>query len=255
MMKKGLIIFILIVIGVVSQARVFSLLNETVAPYFKDNFGNSKVLQNAFDKSNGSNITIAKTASLNESGEFGLLITAPGFGFRVGIEMIRPSAIYAIQGMDTSLTPMYDFESYIQALIPKAGFDFGLYVTELSRVYLSVSGGSVTANIKNSYNLTAAGQTAFPGIADYVEESTGTSTMYETVFGYEHLLSDTTTFCFELGYRSLKVGQFKYKSDITDIYGTAHAAGDVVLNSDGLDRSLDFSGAFAGLALRFYLGK
>jgi hypothetical protein len=254
-MKHILILFVIYFFQTVSQARVFSLANETIAPYFKGTVGSSTILQNAFDKSSGNNITVDQKVSLNQSGEFGLLMTAPGFGVRVGIEVISPSSIQGVQGLDASLTPMYDFESQLQAVISKVGLDFGLYVVPLTRVYLGLSGGSVTASIKNNYIFTSAGQTAFPGIANYVEESTGTSTMYEALLGYEHLLSDTTTFCFELGYRNLKVPEFKYKSGVTDIYGTAHGAGDVVLNSDGLSRSLDFSGPFAGFVLRFYLGK
>jgi hypothetical protein len=66
------------------------------------------------------------------------------------------------------------------------------------------------------------------------------------------LLSDTTTYAFEFGYRYLKIDNMKYSGD-ANVFGTAHTSGEAMKTLAGADRNIDLSGIYISMSFRFYL--
>ena len=258
-MKKKRLLSIAFILGLslistVNQARVFSLSDQKIASYFKGTTGSSAVLQKPFSEAIDSSATIAETFSSNLAGEIGVVFTAPQIGFLLGVEIIHPKALAAVTGTDITAQDLFNLDSDVSALIPKFGFDIVLAKSELWRLYLNMSGGSGTLSYTNHYQLTAAGQTAFNGLADFSEEIGGVASMMSASFAAEGFLSDATTISLEAGYRQLSFTSLTYKKDVTSISG-AHLKGDVVNNLDGTAKTIDFGGVYGGVILRFYLGK
>lgn len=251
---KKLALLILFVTSI-CDARVFSLEKETIAPYIKATYGTSSIAKTHFEDTAGTGVSISESVSANLGGEFGVIFSAPKIVFKLGVEVIKPADLKEVSGNDISGTSMYTMTSGIQGIIPKAGLDIAFRTTSNSRTFVALGGGAGTVTYKNSYTLTAAGQTAFPGIVDYSEEGSGTATLMEGSFNYEVLMNDTTTVTFELGYRSFSITSYKYKEAVTTIDGTTHAKNDSVLNFDGSAKASNLSGPFVGLAFRIYLGK
>lgn len=235
-------------------ARVFRMNNETFATYFGGSYGPSALKQTHFSETSGTGATVDKSVTINYSGEFGILFRGAKVGLRLGVEAIKPLTLSKGIGSDTSGTKLYDFESNISALVPKVTLEFNLKSTDSWRTFLALGAGTATATYKNSYALTADGQAAFPGVADFSEEGTGTALLYDGTLCFETLMSDTTTIVLGLGYRKLDITGYKYKADVTSFDGS-HASGDPVVNADGTDKMSSYTGAYASLLFRFYLGK
>jgi hypothetical protein len=193
-----------------------------------------------------------KTITYNLSGEFGFFATSGPVGFKLGVEVVKPRVLEGIVAKDANDTPVATIKSETQAIIPKLGLVFSLKRAEHSRLSLGILGGSAQVLMSNTYVLTTAGQTAYPGVADFTEEGKAIVTTYEAVLTYEHLFTDTTTIGFEVGYRSLNVTGLTHASDNTTFQG-AVTKGSPVVNADGGARSFDLSGPFAGMAFYFYL--
>lgn len=244
----------LLLSGEMLWARVFRMNNETFATYFGGSYGPSSLKQTHFADTSGTDATIDKSVDINYSGEFGILFRSSKVGLRLGVEVINPSTISKAVGSDASGVKLYDFGSNISALVPKVTLEVNLKSTDSWRAFLAVGGGSATATYKNSYVLTADGQTAFPGVADFSEEGTAAALLYEGSLGFETLMSDTTTIVIGLGYRQLNVTGYKYKADVVSFDGS-HTSGDPVLNADGTNKTSSYTGAQASILFRFYLGK
>lgn len=236
-------------------ARVFDFNKENVAVYFGGSYGpSSQLKQTHFGDTSGTGTTIDKSVLTNYGGEYGVLFRSPKVGLRFSVELIKPATLTKAVGSDASGVKLYDFESSITALIPKVTLELNLKATDSWRSYITLGGGTATASFKNSYTFTTEGQTAFSSLADFSEEGTGTALLYDGGINFETLMNDTTTVAFSLGYRQLKILQYKYKSDVSNFSG-AHTAGDKMVNDDGSDKTSTFSGAVVGLLFRFYLGK
>lgn len=251
--KIGLTLLILLG-GVSSFARVFKMANESVAAYFGGNYAPSILKQTHFSGTSGTGATIDKSVLTNYGGEFGFLFTTQAIGMRLGVELIRPGTLTEAIGSDSGGQTLYDFESSISAVVPKLSIELNLKTADTWRVFLALGGGAATATYKNSYTLAAAGQAAYPGIADFSEEGTGTALLYDGSIGFERLINDTTTVALSVGYRKLEISEYKYKTDVTSFSGT-HLKNETVLNDDGTNKESLFSGATGYLLFRFYLGK
>jgi hypothetical protein len=254
MKKLRIILFVLLVLPLSLQARVFNINDETIATTVKGAWSPSSVLQNHFADTSGADITIDDAVNFNLGGEIGLVFTAPRAAFRLSIESIHPNPIVAKSGTNSAAQKMFAFDSDISVLLPKADIDFTIKSGDTWRIFFSLGGGVGTLSYKNSYALTAAGQTAFAGLVDFSEEGTSTATMMEGAINFEHLFTDTTTIVFELGYRQLKFDSMIFSKNVTSFTG-AHRKGDVVLNADSTAKQVDFTGFAGGICFRFYLGK
>lgn len=236
------------------EARVFRMNDETFATYFGASYGPSVLKQTHFSGTSGLGVVIDKSVTANYSGEFGILFRGSKVGLRLGLETIKPLTLAKATGSDANGVKLYDFESNISALVPKVTLEINLKGADTWRTFLALGAGTATATYKNSYTLTAEGQTTFPGIANFSEEGSSTALLYDGALGFETLVSDTTTILLGLGYRKLDITDYKYKTAVTSFDGS-HAAGDSVLNADGTNKKSSYTGAYASLFFRFYLGK
>jgi hypothetical protein len=249
-----LLLTLILSFGAKAEARVFRLQSETVAAYFGGTYGSSEILQSHFSGMSGNGVTIDGSAKINTAGEFGFLFTSRSVGLRLGVEVIRPITITDAMGSDAGGVKLYDFESTISATIPKVAIELNVRTTDRWRLYATFAAGTASVTYKNSYTLTTDGQTAFPGLANFSDEATGTGQLFEGGMGFETLMNDTTTVAFTVANRNLSVSNFKHKYAVTNFTGT-QASGDSVFNSDSSVPQTDFGGITAGLLFRFYLGK
>jgi hypothetical protein len=236
-----------------AQARVFDMNKETFGPYFRVSGGTSTLGKTAFEDATGGDETFASEVAMTYSGEFGFLWATKPINLRVAAEMIQPTALLKNKASNAAGDELYSLDSKVSAiLLPKVALEFNLRQRQNFRIFAGAAAGMATVTLSNAYTFTSAGQTAFSGISDYTESAKGTLYSAEGFIAFESLLSDTTTFCFDLGYRALKAPTLKFTEDAATIQG-AKAAGDNLTNADGNDRAIDLSGVYLGLAFRFYL--
>lgn len=247
---KFFILPLLLVLSIQAEARVFNINNEAFAAYFLATGGGSLLGTTSVDGESGTNVNFSGGTSYNYTGEFGFLYSTPYLGFRFGFELIKPFALSATANDGTS--DLYSVTGSIVGYAPKFTVDVNLHRANRSRSFVTATIGNASVTMKNEYVLTAAGQTAFPGVVDHTAESKGSGTLLEASLGYEGLLADTTTMIVEFGYRQLKIENLNYTKDVTTFTG-AQTSGSPVLNSSGTQRTLDLSGGFISIGFRFYM--
>ncbi len=236
----------------VGWGRVFDIKSETFGSYFKGTYASGLVGKSMFESSSGTGVTFDKTADYNFSGEFGFLWARSFMVLRLGAEVIRTRSLQGTKGTDASDVELYKMNSDVNVFNPKVGVEFSFFRSSIARAFFGGSVGQATVTVQNSYAFTSAGNTTFNNLADFTEAGTQTVTSAEGLVGFECLFSDTTTFVFDAGYRSLKASALARKADVTTFDG-AQTAGEPLKNSDGTQKTLDMSGLFVGLAFRFYL--
>ena len=161
-------------------------------------------------------------------------------GLRFSFEVLKPQLLTEINASNVGTT-VYTFRSDFTGYAPKLGIEFNAYKSPSSRVFLLGYTGTASVSYKNDY-------------ADHTEEGKGTQTLYGGSVGYEGFLTDTTTYMIDVGYRTLNFDKIDYAKDVAvGIDGQAHAAGAPVLDINGQQRTLNFSGAYIGIGFRFYL--
>lgn len=245
------VVILLSVMGSLSEARVFNINNEEFAAYVRGTYFPTAIENTAFSGSNGAGTTVDDEFKYNVSGEFGFTYATPAMNFRFGFEVIRPAAIKAT-GTNGSGTALYDVKADASVFAPKLGLELNLKKWNQARFFMNLAAGAATLTARNAYSFTAAGNTAF-SVTDYAEDLRSTAILYDGSLGMETLMSDTTTFSLEAGYRMLNFKQIKHNKDNTIIGSGAVSKGDVAKNADGTDRKLDLSGLYIGAMFRFWL--
>lgn len=238
-----------LMVSSVAEARVFDISKDSVAPYFLLTGGSSAVGKSAYENE-ASGVNVSGGMNYNYSGEFGFMYSRKFANLRFGLEIIKPQKLDTISGKNSGGTELYTETSDVLAYAPKVSVDINLHGTNTFRSFVSASVGYGSMTLKNSYSFTAAGTAAYPGV-DSAIEAKGTATLLAASLGYEGILSDTTTYVFEFGYRSLKFDSLQYSKAFTTMTG-AVASGDSVKNGTA-NRSIDLSGGFLSLGFRFYL--
>lgn len=235
-----------------AEARVFSITQETFAAYFNGSAGTSSLADAPFSGEAGSSVTYSDQVKYNYTGEFGVLYSSPRVSFRFGMELLKPKSLEGVVANDGS-NDIYSANSEMLGYVPKIGVEFNLENGQNYRSFLSATFGSANITLKNSYSLTAAGQTAFPSVAaQHDVEGKGSATLMAAGLGYEGLFTDTTTVVVEFGYRKLTFDNMQYAKSTTTFSG-AQSSGSDLLTSSGEKRVFDFSGAYISLGFRFYL--
>ncbi|WP_413560030.1 hypothetical protein [Bdellovibrio sp. HCB209] len=248
-MKAVLGALILLIFSNAAQARVFNINRESMAPYFSISGGPSAVGSKGFENE-ASSVSVSGESKFNYGGEFGLLLSRSKINLAFGIGILKPSPVNNISGSDGGGTQVYSGESEILGFVPKVTLELNLHGDNVSRSFFSVSGGLANVTLKNSYTLTAAGTSAYPGV-DTVIESKGSGTELAAGIGYEGELSDSITYAFQFGYKQLKIDNLKYSKDYNTFNG-AVSSGSAV-NNGSSSRVLDLSGGFISLGFRFYM--
>lgn len=246
---NNLLSLALILIPVVGQARVFDINKDSVVPYFLITGGSSLIGTSALVDEGSASKQFTGGVGYNYTGEFGFLYSTSALSLRFGFEIIKPMTLDSTASDGTS--ELYSAKSELLGYAPKVGVEVHLHKSKKDRSFVSASLGSASLTMKNSYVLSAAGQTAYPGVIDHSTESKSSATEIAGSLGYEGLLSDNTTIVCEFGYRQLKFDSLSYSKDVTTFSG-AKKAGDSVLTTAGSARALDFSGGFISIGFRFY---
>lgn len=234
-------------------ARTFSFSNEKYAAYFRGTVGSSAIQKTAFENSGGEGAIVDDQANYNFSGEFGLAITFSKASIRIGVEGLAPSSLQDVPAKNAAGDELYTMRSESAILNPKLSFDIHLRQWTTSRLYMTMGASYPKISMQNAYTLTEDGNAAYPGVANYFEEGIEQTTAYEGGFGFETLMTDTTTFTIEAGYRRMIFENMKHNRNITNFAGEVISKKDPVLNTDGTARTLDFSGPYVGIAFRFYI--
>lgn len=248
-MTKVSFLFAALLLSSIAEARVFDISKDSMAPYFLFTGGSSAVGKSAYENE-ASGVDVSGNVGYNYSGEFGFMYSRKLVNLRFGFEILKPQKLDNISGTNSSGTQLYTETSDILAYAPKLSVDINLHGTNEFRSFVSLSAGYGSVTLKNSYSYTAAGSAAYPGVDSSIEAK-GTATLLAASLGYEGVLSDTTTYVFEFGYRSLKFDSLEYSKAFTTMTG-AVSSGDPVMNGAS-KRSLDLSGGFLSLGFRFYL--
>jgi hypothetical protein len=249
-MKLRLHFFILFLcFASISEARVFNINKETFAAYFGFTGGPSFVGKSGFENEAAANVTYSSDVKYNYTGEFGCLVSNPYVSARFGLEILKPVILENLVAKNGA-ADLYSQTSEILGYLPKLSLEFNLRRDHVSRSFLTATSGYGYLTLKNIYTLAAAGTTAYPGM-DTTMEAKGSAVMWGAGIGQEFLLSDTTTFLFEIGYRVFKVENMKYTRD-GNYFGTAHASG-ADLQNNGSSRIIDLSGSFVGISFRFFM--
>ncbi|MGE3756876.1 MAG: hypothetical protein AB7H97_03925 [Pseudobdellovibrionaceae bacterium] len=236
-----------------SHSRVFSLSNEGYAPYLRGSGGMAPIKQAAFKDSDGAGASVEEEVTTNMSGELGLALTFSKASLRIGYEALAPSALTDVKAKNAGGDVLYTMKSSSLVTVPKLSLDLHLRQWQESRVIMFFTASYPKITMSNSYAMTTDGNTAYPGLEDYLEEGTQQTIGYEAGVGFETLMADTTTLTLDVGYRTLKFANMTHVKPHTNFAGTAIVKGDPVINNDGSKRSLDFSGYFASLTLKIYV--
>ena len=210
--------------------------------------GPSALKQAAFLDEASSSITYDKSQTYNYSGEFGFLYSTPAVSFRFGFEVLKPPALTSVTATNGGATA-YTLNSTYTGFAPKLGVEINLKKSSTWRLFLMGFYGSASVSYKNDYTIVN-----YAPITDHSEEFKGSAALYGGTLGFEGLLTDTTTYLIEAGFRRLDVTNLNYSKDVTTgIDNKAHAAGDPALDVNGNQRTLDFSGAYLSIGFRFYM--
>lgn len=233
-----------------ANAKRFDLQTLNVAPYLKGDIGTSSANQNVFYKSSGA-AEFQEKVRFQYGGEIGVLLTSKKAGLRLGVLILSPQKMDAIEGKDAGGTPLFNLTSTVLGVFPIAHFEMSPHVDSSKRVFISIGGGIGSITFLNDYKFTAAGTSTY-SMVDFVEEGKANATLIDAGAGFEFLLTDNVTMLMNGGYRHMAVGDYKHMRDATTFQGGV-AKGDTVKNYDDSKRQLNLSSTYIGLGLRFYI--
>ncbi len=234
-----------------SQAVVFDMGKEKFGSYLRGTYETWGNGQDPFGQSSGQGVSFGSQFNNLPAYEFGFLINAGKVNWRIGLELISPPQLSNVNGSDASGNVLYTMNSSVTVYTPKVGLEFNLKTWKQSRFWLYGEYGYATLAIQNSYNFTSAGTTQF-GIPNFREVVSSIQSEYAASLGFETLMTDSTTFSLELGYRMLNFTNLNESSAVTNFQGS-QAGGAQSLQNNGTARNLNMSGPFASVNFRFWI--
>jgi hypothetical protein len=252
LIRAALIFFTALLLGTHASARTFDFKSEHFASYFGGTYGPSSIGAQAFRPSVPTGATFDHTVGSNYSGEFGFVWAYPIFNFRFGAEFILPSHLSDVAGTDASGNKLFDLDSRIYALVPKASLEFNIKQGTWYKLFVGGGIGYGYVSFTNIYTFTAAGTAQYSPKTSFTESASGQATEYQGYAGFEFLLTDVGTAVIDAGYRYMPLNGFNHTTDTTTFQGTVHS-GYPVLNTDGTARNFSLSEAYVGLSFRFYI--
>ncbi|MDX9732192.1 MAG: hypothetical protein RBT63_10510 [Bdellovibrionales bacterium] len=239
-----------------AEARRFDFGSELFHTYFGASYGPSNMSDHAFGQAAGAGARSDQVVQASYSGEIGIAFSLPSMAqkllFRIGGEYLVGSSLSGIQVSEAATgTKLFELDSRVHAAIPSVGFEAPFIRTPTSRVSLGGGLGYAFVSLDQDYRMTPAGAAAY-GIGDYEERASVRAPTWRLYLNAETWFVDTTTIAFELGYRSLRVGEIQSTKGTAAISG-GQQEGSPLKNSDGSNRSFDMGGAYASISFRFYL--
>ncbi len=246
------ILLLLTFFGWNAQGRVFNFSGEKFAPYVRGSYLTTSTGDSAFAKSGGTGTTYDKKNAYNSSFEFGFAYGIKNLRLKFGFEVFKPPNLVGVTGRNASGTALYTLNSDVLGYAPKVGVELNLKQWPETRIFLSGDFGAMSATVKNTYALTADGTAAYPTVVNFTEELKTSGQAIDASLGVETLMFDSTTFSFELGYRTLAFKNLKHNLPVTT-FQNAVIKGDAALNDDGTSRSMSFSNVYAAMGFRFWI--
>lgn len=247
---KWILILSFLSFSSLSNARVFDFSKEFFAAYIRGSYGPSTVAQNAFANSSGTSVSFDQTADVNYSGEFGFLFSMNKLSLRIGGEYLFAKQLSAVNGTNTAGTSLYTLKSQVNMLTPTITLEVPIKQGPGWKWLFGLGYGFAFASLSNQYTFTTTGKTQF-GLSDFEETASTQVQVYNAMTSFEFLMTDIATLMLDVGYRYIPIGKWSSNQAYTNFQGSISNT-DTLKNTDGTNRSTDFSGAFAGLSLRFY---
>ena len=244
-------ISVLILGSSTAQAYVVSLKDSGFGAYLKGSYSPWSNGQDIFGNSSGNNMSFNGSSSFIPSGEFGFLFSSQRLTWKLGFEFLPIPTQNLTGSSRISTAALYNLSSNASAVNPKLGFEFNLKSWTNSRAWILAEVGESFIDIQNNYSFTTAGTTQF-GLSNFTEEVKGQQLFYDAGIGFETILSDTTALEFDAGYRVLNYTTLTHNQAVTTFQGSV-SSGTVATNNNGTNRSLNMSGAFAGVGFRFWI--
>lgn len=245
----------LLFIGESSSARVFSFKSERIASYFRANGGISRLGTSAFSYSSGEDTTFdGGRAAYNFGGEIGFLFTPhESFSLSFGLELLQGQTAEVV-GSNAAEAKLFDLTSKVFVMNPTMSLEIYFYQTAYSRAAFVLGGGWASVSMDNAYTFTAQGLSDLQVTEDYTEKTEGTQISALVAMAFETHFTDNVTAYFDVGYRHLPFSNLSHKAAIPDPIGSGSAIkkGDSVRDHNGAKRVLDLSGAYVGIAFRFF---
>jgi hypothetical protein len=224
------------------------------APYIRGTAGDAWTHQEAFIQELGAT-QVDGTVQYSFSGELGFMFrVAPRINMRLGAEVFEPEPITNANGANSSGTSLLTMNSNIFVFNPQVAVEVVATTFKSGNRILVTGGvGDAFVNLKNDYNVTAAGQTAL-GLGSFTETATGQDINFFSSVGYEFYMVDHILGMLEVGYRYFHVNDLNHsQNEKTFAQQSGATSGSPLLNSDGSQRTFDLSGVFVGLSFRFYI--
>lgn len=253
MKKQVLISFMVLGFASISWGRVFDFNKENFAAYLRGSYltvPNMVGEDSPFETSGGNGVEFDTGFKTGSAGEFGFIYSSKVISLKFGIEVLKPTILNVV-GSSAADVEYYKLKSDVSVVAPKVGIELNLKQWPQSKLFLTLDFGTANIVIKNAYSLNATGATALSA-ADFDEDVRGNTSFNEGGLGYEMLMSDSTTFAMDVGYRSMNFASLKHNKDVTTFQG-AFEKGDVALDNDGNKRSTNLTGYYAGVWFRFWV--
>lgn len=204
-----------------------------------------------FNGSGGASTTVFnKDWTSTNTYEFGFLYTSNKLTWKFGFEMIQQPKLAENAGSSAAGAKHYDMSSELSVATPKVGLEIVMRQWPNSRLFAGVEYGFSTLTLQNSYSGIDTG--VYAGMADFREELKGTSNLIGGMIGFETLMSDTTTVCLDVGYRSLSFAGVNHNVAATTFQGPV-TVGQAANDNNGSARKLDMTGYYASLWFRIWV--
>lgn len=238
-----------------AHARVFNFSDESLSVFFGGSVGYSDLYQGAFKDSSGTQTTaFSDGVTYNQSVELGASLKIRTVTFKFGAEVLQTNSLRDVNGDNASGTKLMTLDSKVFVFNPNMVVEVDLQQDSLSRSFIGLGVGLAEVDVDNTYQLTTDGQTAYPAVSDYIDETGGSTISYSIHFGQEMHFTDNVTFLYNLGYRFMNFDSLEYDKAVTNFQGSA-AKGSTAKFNDGTDRTIDMSSLFLGISFRFYMSR
>ncbi len=250
-------LFVLLTIGGSAHAYVFDYNNSGMAAYIRGTGAYTLQNSQAYSRTSGSQTNFADGVQYGFSGEVGAQFNLSNqIGVRLGFEGYQGKSIDANGARASDGVQLMTVNSLAMVLNPNLGLQYYLVSGSNARIYLLLDGGYAMATVSNGDNFTSTGLTQYGASGNFTEKWSGNTVSYVAGLGAEYHAFNNATLAIEAGYRYMQFDEFKYASSGSAVRGssvTTVNSGSIVTDNGGGRVSLNMSGLFAGVVLRFYM--
>ena len=235
-------------------ARKLDFKDAKVGVYLGGTIGTSNIQKTPFSGAMPTTVSYPdyNGANYGYSGLLGVNFSMQNtMSVKLGVEILYGSKALDVEGKNEAGTVLLSETSEVLGINPEVMVEVHLKRGDKARLSVGVGGGYLTSTIKNQVAMTAAGVTAL-GVNSYIEEGGGNTFSGKAFGNFEFIFVDNVSFVIQAGYRYAKVYEYKHTRNATTPIGTV-ASGDQMRNADGSARQVDFSGAYGGAQLIFWM--